>query len=220
MDIADRIEHTLLRPDCTEDQVRLAVMAAGRSHLAAVVVPPVWARFTVTAAATSSLRVCVSVGYPLGTHTASAKGLEARLALEEGAAEVLFVPNLAAFKSGHSELFRQDVAYVVKQCRQVNPDALVKVLLYADLLPADELRQAVRIVQDNGGRFIVLGTCTPQPITPALVQQLLGFVAPESPVGVMSEVRSPEEARPLLALGIARLATPWGVELATEAARP
>jgi deoxyribose-phosphate aldolase len=218
MGIADYIEHTLLRPDTSEDQVRLAVMAASRPLLAAVVVPPVWARFAVTAAAVSSLRVCVAVGFPLGTHTASAKGLEARLALEEGAAEVLFVPNLTAFRSGHGETFRHDVAYVVKQCRQVNPDALVKVLLYADLLRPDELREVVRVVQGNGGQFVGLGSYAPQPITPATVRQLLGSVAPGSPVGVLSEVRTSEEARPLLALGIARLATPWGVELVKEAA--
>jgi len=216
MDIAARIEHTLLRPDSTENDVRLAVMAASKHHLAAATVPPTWARFAVTAAAGSPVRIGVPVGYPLGTHTASAKGLEARLALEEGVVEVTLVPNLAAFKSGHREVFRQDMAHMIKQCRLVNADALVKVLLYTDLLSPDELREVVRSVQGSGGRFIFLGTFAPQPITPAMVRQLVAAAEPGSPVGVMAEMRSWDEARPLLELGLARLATPWGVELVQE----
>lgn len=221
MDIVGRIEHTLLRPDSTEDQVRLAVVAARTYHLAAVTVPPVWARFAVTAAAATAaaeslLRVCVPVGYPLGTHTASVKGLEARLALEEGAAEITLVPNLAAFKSGHREVFRQDVAYAVKQCYQVNPDAEVKVLLYTDLLQPDELREVVRTVQGSGGRFVLFGTYSPQPLSVATVRQGLGFVDAGSSVGVMGDVRTREEARSLLDLGLVRLATPWGKEIAQE----
>jgi deoxyribose-phosphate aldolase len=161
--------------------------------------------------------VSVSVGYPLGTHTASAKGLEARLALEEGATEVTLVPNLAAFKSGRREVFRQDVAYVAKHCRQVNPDALLKVLLYADLLTLEELREAVRIIRDSRGQLILFGTYASQLPSPTLVRQWVTSAAMGAPVGVMAEVRSWEEARPLLDTGLNRLATPWGIEVVQEA---
>lgn len=217
MDVTNRIEHALLRPDATQDQVRLAVMAASQRHLAAVTVPPVWARFAVTAAASSPVPVCVTVGYPLGTHTASAKGLEARLALEEGAPEVILVPNLGAFKSGHREVFRQDVDYVSKHCRQVNPAATVKVLLYADLLTLEELREAVRIVRESGRHFILFGTYAPQVPSPTLVRQWAASAAPGSSAGLLAEVRTWEEARLLLATGLERLVTPRGIEVVQEA---
>ena len=217
MDIADRVEHALLYPASTADQVRQAVMAASKHHLAAVTVPPVWARFAVTAAVPSPVRVCVTVGYPMGTHTASAKGLEARLALEEGAAEVTIVPNLAAFKSGYREAFRQDVAYVVKQCRLAGPDALVKALLYIDLLGPEELNEAVRAIQASGVRFVLFGSYGAQPLPLAAVRLGLDSTEPGSRAGVMGEIRTWEEAQPLLDLGLARLVTPWGVDLVLEA---
>ncbi len=213
MEIADRIEVTLLRPDSTEDELRLLCMAAKQYKLAAVGVPPVWARFATTALAGSPVRVSVTVGFPLGTHTASAKGLEARLALEERAREVTVVPNLTAYRSGNREVFRQDIAYVVKQCRLVNPDALVKVLLYADLLSLDEQRQVARLVQESGVRFLMLGTSAGQEITPTMARRLFEFLEPGGQAGVMGEIRTSEEAQLLLSLGLTRLATPWGVEV-------
>lgn len=218
MEIAHRIEQTWLQPDSIEDELCLRAMAAREHDLAALAVLPVWARFAVTALAFSSVRVDVPVGYPLGTHTASVKGLEARLALEEGALEVTIVPNLAAYKTGYRQTFRQDVAYVIKQCRLANPDSLAKVLIYVDLLSLAEQREVVRLVQESGGQFLVVGTYAPQPITPTMVRRLAEFIEPPGQIGVLGEVRSLEEARPLLELGIARLATPWGVEVVKEAA--
>lgn len=218
MEIADRLEQTLLRPDSIENDIRLLAMAARQHHLAAIAVPPTWARFAVTALAGSAVRVDVPVGYPLGTHTASVKGLEARLALEEGAAEVTIVPNLAAYKTGYREIFRQDLAYVIKQCRLANPDGLVKVLIYVDLLSQAEQREVVRIVQGSGGHFLLVGTYAPQPITVTMVRRLAEFVEAGRQVGVWGEVRSLAQAGPLLEQGIVRLATPWGLDLVREAA--
>jgi deoxyribose-phosphate aldolase len=217
IELATCIEQTLLRPDSTENDVRLTCMAAKDHQFAAVTVPPVWARFAVTAVANSPVRVCVPAGYPMGTHTASAKGLEARLALEEGAAEVTIVPNLAAFRTGYREIFRQDVAYVIKQCHLANPDALAKVLLYTDLLSPAELREVARMVQQNGGRFLMLATYSRRLITRTMVRGLMEALPEGVEVGVMGEYRSIEEVRPLLDLGVGRLATPYGVDLVGEA---
>jgi deoxyribose-phosphate aldolase len=217
MEIIPRIELTSLRPDSSEEEIRRLAMAAKELRLAALTVTPVWARFAGLALAQSPVRMGVVVGYPMGTHTPSVKGLEARLALEEGAAEVTLVPNLSAYKSGHRETFRQDVAYVLKQCRQANPEAQVKVLLYVDLLSLAEQREVVRIVQEGGGRFLLVGTFVPQPITPTMFRRLAEFAGPGCLLGAMGEIRSLEEAQALLALEAARLATPWGLEIAREA---
>ncbi len=96
MDISYWLEQTFLHPDSMEEEVRLACIGAKTQRLAALGLPPVWARFAAIALAGSSVRLDIFVGYPLGTHTPSVKGLEARLALEEGATEISFVPNLAA----------------------------------------------------------------------------------------------------------------------------
>ena len=217
MEVALRLELIVLRPDSIEEEMRRLAMAAKDLRLAALTVTPVWARFAGLALAQSPVRMGVVVGYPLGTHTPSVKGLEARLALEEGAAEITLVPNFSAYKSGNREIFRQDVAYVLKQCRQVNPDAQVKVLLYLDLLSLAEQREVVRIVQEAGGRFLLAGTFVPQSITPTMFRRLAEFAGPECLLGTMGEIRTLEEAQALLALEAKRLATPWALEIAREA---
>jgi|GEM_PF-6592390 deoxyribose-phosphate aldolase len=218
MNISDRLEQTLLRPDSMEEEVRLACMGAKSHNLAALALPPVWARFAAIALAGSPVRLDVLVGYPLGTHTPSVKGLEARLALEEGAAEITFVPNLAAYKTGYRETFSQDVAYTLKQCRLVNPDAVVKVLLYLDLLSQAEQREVVRLVQENGGRFLMLASFENSPVPPATVRRIQALVAERTQLGVFGNIRSWNEAAPFIELDIVRLATPFAQEIAKEAA--
>ncbi|MGC8875102.1 MAG: hypothetical protein ACP5SI_11740 [Chloroflexia bacterium] len=216
-DVSDRLEQTLLRPDTMEEEVRLACIGAQTHRLVALGLPPVWARFAATALAGSAVRLDIVVGYPLGTHTPSVKGLEARLALEEGASEITFVPNLAAYKTGYRETFAQDVAYTLKQCRLVNPDALVKVLLYLDLLSQDEQREVVRLVQENGGRFLMLASFGNAPITAGTVRRIQALITDRTKLGIFAPIRSWQEAAPLLELGIERLATPHAQEIAKEA---
>ncbi len=223
MEVTPRLELAVLRPDSIEEEMRRMAMAAKDFCLAALTVPPVWARFAGLALAQSPVRMGVVVGYPLGTHTPSVKGLEARLALEEGAAEVTLVPNFSAYKSGNRETFRQDIAYVLKQCRLANPEAQVKVLIYVDLLSLAEQREVVHLVQGGGGNFLLAGTFVPQPITPSMFRRLVEFAGAEGRVstppllGVMGEIRTLKEAEALLALGAGRLATPWALEIAREA---
>lgn len=217
MEIAARVEQILLCPDSTENDVRLLCMAAKEHQLAAVAVPPVWVRFAGIALANSLVALDTPIGYPMGTQTASVKGLEARLALEDRAGEMTIVPNLAAYKTGYREVFKQDLAYVIKQCRLVNPNALVKVLIYLDLLSLAEQREVARLVQECGGRFLMLATYGGQPVTPAMLRRVTGFAGTGDQIGVWGRWSSLVEVGPLLSMGIARLATPAGVDLVLAA---
>lgn len=212
--VAAWIEQTLYRPDSTEDELRRLCMAAKQEGLAAVGVPPVWARFAVTALASSPVAVSVPVGYPLGTHTASVKGLEGRLALEEGASELVVVPNLTAYKTGRHQTFQQEIAYVYRQCTMVNPDACLWALIAVDLLDRAEQEQVVRMVRESKGRAFMLTTHSGAPISPTTVGPFAALLRSGERLGVMGELRTMAEAQPLLELGVTRLATPHGIELA------
>jgi deoxyribose-phosphate aldolase len=170
----------------------------------------------VTAVAGSSVQVDVAVGYPMGTHTASVKGLETRLALEEGATEITLVPNLSAYKTGRRLVFGQEVAYVFKQAHLVHPNALVKVLIYLDVLNLNEQREVVRIVRENGASFLLLSRYDRQPVTPTAIRHLKDLVDPGLQLGVMSAIRTLPEAQRLLDLGLSRLLTPHAVDLVKE----
>ncbi len=217
MEIADKLEQSLLRPDSVEDEMRRLCMHAKDYGLAAVVVPPSWTRFAVTATQGSAVAVSILSGYPDGTHTSSVKSLEARLALEEGAREVTMVPNLAAYKSGWLNMFGEDIAYVLKQCRMENPEGEYRVLIYADLLPAADLRQVVQVVGKNSGHSLLLGSYSHTPVGPSTVQQVMDWAGGSTRVSVMGEIRLLAEVLPLINMGVERLVTPAAFELVEEA---
>ncbi len=217
MEIADRLEQYLLRPDSVEDEMRRLCIHAKDYHLAAVVVPPSWARFAATATAGSDVAVSILSGYPDGTHTPSVKSLEARLALEEKARGVTVVPNLAVYKSGWHTMFGEDIAFVMKQCRLVNPDGVYRILLYVDLLSAAELREVTQIAINNGARAILLASYNRMPLDVPTVQQVMDWAGGSNRVSVMGEIRLLAEALPLINMGVDRLVTPAAVELVQEA---
>ncbi len=217
MEIADKLEQSLLRPDSVEDEMRRLCMHAKDYHLAAVVVPPSWTRFAVTATAGSDVAVSILSGYPDGTHTSSVKSLEARLALEEGAREVTMVPNLAAYKSGWLKIFGEDIAYVLKQCRMVSPEGEYRVLIYVDLLPTTDLREIVQIIGKNSGHSLLLSSYSHAPIDLATVRQVMDWAGGSNRVSVKGEMRLLAEALPLINMGVERLVTPAALELVQEA---
>ncbi|MBN1483261.1 MAG: hypothetical protein JXA37_00940 [Chloroflexia bacterium] len=217
MDLNERIEQILLAPDSSEDQVRRLCLAAKEHGFAAVAVPPAWARQAGLSLASSPVRLDVPIGYPLGTHTSSVKGLEARLAIEEGAAEVTIVPNLADYRSGRHEHFQQDLNYAIRQARQANPNVRSKVLVYLDLLDEAGLKQVLSLVQRSEIAAVVLSAYQePTPFAPIL-ERIRGWVRSEIQIETMAKLNSLEEATALLSLGSDRLVTPDGVQLAQAA---
>lgn len=219
MKIANRIEHLLLRPESNQDAVRHLCMAAKDMQIAAIGIPPAWARFASIALVDSTVRLDVPVGYPLGTHTASTKGLEARLALEEGAQEVTVVPNLAFYLSGWRERFHQDLDYVAKQARQANPEVVIRALLYLDLVPEAQYGEIVKVVRESGIEFQFLASYEQALASAPMIERISALNAIGVSLGVWGAIRSLDEARSLFGAGVARLATPYGLDLVQEAAQ-
>jgi len=131
-DIAKYIDHTLLRPDATFDQVTKLCQEAAEFGFASVCINPCYVRHSAGLLRGSSVKVCTVIGFPLGANASETKALEARRAIREGATEIDMVINVGALKSGRDELVYKDIRAVVEAC--LDGGAICKCILETALL--------------------------------------------------------------------------------------
>jgi deoxyribose-phosphate aldolase len=154
--LAARIDHTLLRPDATREQIEELCREAHDAGFASVCVPPHFVPVAAELLRDSAVRVCTVIGFPLGYSTSAVKLAEATEALAMGATELDMVMNIAAFKSGEDSTVQHDVRQLAELCHSHN--ALLKVIIETALLSPDEIRRACDLCADAGADFVKTST--------------------------------------------------------------
>src|SRR6476620_495652 len=130
--IASLIDHTLLKPDATRQQIEELCREAQKFKFATVCVNPTWVAMCSTLLRGRGVGVCSVVGFPLGATTADVKSYETRRAMFDGATEIDMVINVGALKSGDLQVVERDIAAVASTCRECG--VLSKVIIEAALL--------------------------------------------------------------------------------------
>lgn len=153
-ELAKLIDHTLLKPDATKEQIVRLCQEAVQYGFASVCVNPCWVRLCAEAVRGSGVLVCSVVGFPLGAHTMVTKALEAAHAVRDGAQEVDMVINIGMLKSGEHRYVEADIRGVV---RAASP-ARVKVIIEACLLTDQEKIYACLLAQRAGAHFVKTST--------------------------------------------------------------
>ncbi len=148
-DVPSRVEHTVLGPTTTWDDVTAALDAALREGMRACV-PPCYVG---EASAYADVDLVTVVGFPHGQHTTEAKCAEARDARDAGADELDVVANVGRLRAGEDDAVREDIAEVVAAV-----PVPVKVIVEAPLLEAGELRRACEAATDAGAAFVKTAT--------------------------------------------------------------
>src|SRR3954463_15523888 len=115
--VASMIDHTLLKPDATRQEIESLCREAAQFKFATVCVNPTWVATAARLLSGSGVGVCSVVGFPLGATTADVKGYETRRAIFDGAREIDMVINVGALKSGDLRLVERDIEAVVAPCR-------------------------------------------------------------------------------------------------------
>ncbi len=211
-DLAQYIDHTLLKPAATAEQIDRLCAEALEFSFAAVCVNPVWVKRAAGHLRGSRVRVASVVGFPLGATTPEIKAAEARRALREGAREIDMVLNVGALKSGDHELVRRDIAGVSEACREVG--ALNKVILETVLLSDEEKVIASRLAQLAKANFVKTSTgfggggATVFDV--ALMRETIGS---NMEVKASGGIKSSEEAQQMIAAGATRIGASAGVQM-------
>jgi deoxyribose-phosphate aldolase len=154
MKIAHYIDHTLLKPDATEAQIRQLCAEAKQYDFTSVCVNPTWVSLCFELLEGSDVKVCTVIGFPLGATTSAVKAFEAKTAWKQGADEIDMVLNVGAIKSGNLDLVEADIRAV----RAAIPGVILKVIIETCLLTDDEKVAACQIAQKVGADFVKTST--------------------------------------------------------------
>jgi deoxyribose-phosphate aldolase len=139
------IDHTLLKPEATEEQVEKLCAEAARHRFYSVCVNSSWAEHCARRLGGTGVKVCAVVGFPLGAMDSRAKAFEARTAIANGASEIDMVMNVGAMKAGNLKLVKEDMLAVRRACRQ---GIVLKVILETCMLTDEEKVLACQIAKD------------------------------------------------------------------------
>ena len=138
--LARMIDHTILKPEATQSDVKKLCEEALKHNFFSCCVNSSWVRTAAQALRGSSVKVCAVVGFPLGAAPPEIKALEARRAIREGAKEIDMVINVGLVKSGDWDAVTKDIRTVGESCK--DGGALLKVILETCLLTKDEIAKA------------------------------------------------------------------------------
>lgn len=155
MDIANYIDHTLLKSDATTEQIRVLCEEARQYSFASVCTNSVFTSFVAEQLRGSEVKTCAVVGFPLGAMATKAKALETKTAVEDGAEEIDMVLAIGLLKQGEDEKVRSDIEAVV---REAHPKASVKVIIEACLLTDEEKERACRLSLEAGADYVKTST--------------------------------------------------------------
>jgi deoxyribose-phosphate aldolase len=216
-DWASLIDHTLLKPEATEDDIKRLCDEAARFHFASVCVNPTWVRASACHLRGTGVPVCTVIGFPLGANLADVKAYETRRAIFDGAREVDMVINIGALKSNDDCAVEHDIRAVVEAAHESG--IVCKVIIEAALLTDEEKVRACLAAKRAGADFVKTSTgFSKGGATVADVALMRRTVGSELGVKAAGGVRGLEDARKMVEAGATRIGASVGIKIAQEAA--
>jgi deoxyribose-phosphate aldolase len=213
--LARMIDHTLLKPEATIQEIENLCAEAKHYGFASVCINPAYVKLCADLLRNSNVKVCTVIGFPLGATSSAAKAFETEQAIKHGASEVDMVINIGMLKSGEFDYVEHDILAVVDVAHRLK--VLVKVIIETGLLNDDEKIKACALAKHAGADFVktstgfVKGGATVEDI--ALMRKVVG---PELGVKASGGVRSKKQAFALLASGATRIGASASVKIVTE----
>jgi deoxyribose-phosphate aldolase len=216
-DLARYIDHTLLRPEATEAEVRRLVEEAAEHGFASVCIPPVHVTLAAEILRGTPVAVGTVVGFPLGYVHPEIRRAESRQAVADGAQELDTVLNLSWLKSGDDRRVLGDLAGWVGAMRRERDGLILKVILETCLLTDEEKARGARLTVECGADFVKTSTGFSKGGATLEDVALLARTV-EGKIGVKASggIRDATTARAMIAAGATRLGTSSGVGIVRE----
>ncbi|MBQ1705877.1 MAG: deoxyribose-phosphate aldolase [Clostridia bacterium] len=211
MSIASYIDHTLLKPDATVQQIDKLCAEAAEYHFASVCVNPWFVPRCVKNLKDTGVKVCTVIGFPLGATTTETKVFEALQAIRSGAEEIDMVINVSAMKSGSFQAVEQEIQALAAAAEG---SALLKVIIETCLLTEEEKIRACQIAKRAGADFVK--TSTGFSTGGATVEDIVLMrktVGPEMGVKASGGIRDYATARAMIEAGATRIGASAGVAI-------
>jgi len=213
MEINNYIEHTILKPNLTQNELVQFLDDAKKYNFKGVCINPCHVAFCKEYLSGTNIKVVTVIGFPLGANQSEVKAFEAQQAIKAGADEVDMVINITALKEENYIYVKNDIQEVVKASK----DTPVKVILETDLITKEEIKIACEMCVEAGAKFVKTST--------GFVKD--GFGAKAEDVKLMYDtvkdfglevkasggMRTLEDAQAMIQAGATRLGTSAGVKI-------
>ena len=214
-DVAGLIDHTLLKPDATRQDIEKLCQEAATHHFATVCINPAWVSTSAALLRGSGVGVCTVVGFPLGATLADVKHFETQRVIFDGACEVDMVINIGALKSGDLRTVERDIEAVTAPCRAAG--VISKVIIEAAFLTDEEKIAACSLAKAAAADFVKTSTgFGPGGATVADVALMRRVVGQDMGVKAAGGVRDLEGLKAMVAAGASRVGASAGVKIVQE----
>jgi len=213
--LASIIDHTLLLPETTRQQIEQLCDEAKAYGFATVCVNPSYVEMCARRLNGSKVKVCTVIGFPLGATSSHAKALEATQAIKDGAQEVDMVINIGMLKSGEDSFVLSDIQSVVAVAKQHR--VLTKVILETALLNAEEKTRGCTLAKEAGADFIKTSTGFANGgATVDDIRLIRNAVGASMGVKASGGIRTHSQAQSLIQAGADRIGASLSVQIVTE----
>jgi deoxyribose-phosphate aldolase len=214
--LAHMIDHTVLKPDATHDQIAQLCYEARKYQFASVCINPTNVKLCAQLLQGSGVPVCTVVGFPLGATPTEVKVFETQQAVRDGATEVDMVINVGALKSRDYELVERDIASIARACHASN--AILKVIIEAALLTDEEKVVACQLAKVARADFVKTSTgFGPGGATVDDVALMRHVVGPTMGVKAAGGIRTFEDAQKMVAAGASRIGASASIKIVSGA---
>lgn len=212
-EIAKMIDHTNLKPNMSESELKELCQQAMDHRFFSVCIPPSYVSFARQILSESDVKVCTVIGFPLGYNKKEVKAFETKLAVEEGADEVDMVVNNTLLRDGKNNQFQQDIAAVVEAAG----GKTVKVILETSLLKPDQIEVACQLAKKAGAHFVKTSTgYSTEGATVESVALMRKTVGTSLGVKASGGIRNKSQADAMIQAGANRLGCSSGVAIVSK----
>ena len=213
--LAAVIDHTLLKPEATQEQVIRLCREAVEHRFACAMVNPIWAALAYSELVGTGIPVGVVVGFPLGASLGTTKREEAALLVKIGAHDVDMAINIGLLKSGENQAVQQEIEGVVEVVHEAG--AIVKVILETCLLTVEEKLRASELAIAAGADFLKTSTgFSTGGVTPEDVALMRGVAGGRCGVKASGGIRNLADAKRMLEAGACRIGASASVAIVSE----
>jgi len=214
--LAKMIDHSLLRPEASEEEIIKFCEESRREHFATVMVYPCWVPLAARCLRDSDVKVGTVIGFPFGANTTACKVFEAKQAIDFDASELDMVVNLGCVKSGNFDHVQRDIEDVVTAAKspEHGEEVLVKVILETGLTSREEQERVCRIVGEVRADFVKTSTgFGPRGATVEDIKFLRRAVGRDIGVKAAGGIRTYRQVLDLINAGADRVGTSSGLTI-------
>jgi deoxyribose-phosphate aldolase len=216
--VARLIDHTILKPEATRDEVMQVCTEAVKYEFASVCVNSFWTKSVAAELRDSPVKVCTVAGFPLGAASTAAKVAETLAALRDGAEEIDMVINIGALRGGERDIVKADILAVVAASH--GHGAIVKAIIETALLNDAQKTLACRLAQDAGADFVKTSTgFSKAGATTADVALMRRAVGKTMGVKASGGIRTLADLKVMVAAGATRIGASSSVRIVEESVK-